>query len=120
MSPGTIRRIKEGPRMFQLGVNYRSHGGIVNCAHSVIELITHFWPYSIDRLAPEQGIVDGVKPIFLTAQDQDTATYKQFLFDNKWVLCLMSGRNLNLSILMSGEATSRLERNNVSRPIGSY
>jgi hypothetical protein len=106
--------------MFQLAVNYRSHGGIVNCAHSVVELITHFWPYTIDSLAPEQGIVDGVKPIFLTAQDQDTATYKQFLYDDKWVLCLVSERSLNLSILMSGEATSCLERNNVSRTIGSY
>ncbi|KAG1718094.1 uncharacterized protein EDB91DRAFT_1231737 [Suillus paluster] len=30
------------PTMFQLAINYRSHGGIVNCAHSVIEIITRF------------------------------------------------------------------------------
>ena len=60
--------------MFQLAINYRSHAGIVNCAHSVIELITRFWPYTIDSLAQEQGIVDGPKPIFLSTEGQDTAT----------------------------------------------
>jgi hypothetical protein len=69
--------------MFQLAINYRSHAGIVNCAHSVIELITEFWPYTIDSLAPEQGIVDGSKPIFLSAQGQDTATYMRFLVEDK-------------------------------------
>lgn len=83
MNPGTIGGIREGPRMFQLAVNYRSHGGIVNCAHSIIELITRFWPYAIDNLAPEQGTVDGLKPTFISAQDQDTATYKRFLFGDK-------------------------------------
>jgi hypothetical protein len=75
-------RMIKGPRMFQLAVNYRSHGGIVNCAHSVIQLITQFWPYAIDNLAPEQGMVDGLKPIFLSAH-QDMAACKQFLFGNK-------------------------------------
>jgi hypothetical protein len=69
--------------MFQLAVNYRSHGGIVNCAHSVIQLITQFWPYTIDHLAPEQGIVDGLKPIFLSAQDQNMAAYETFLVGDK-------------------------------------
>ena len=41
----------------------------MNCAHSVIELITQFWPDSIDILAPEKGIVKGLKPIFLWGQD---------------------------------------------------
>ncbi|KAG1720128.1 uncharacterized protein EDB91DRAFT_1257152 [Suillus paluster] len=66
------------PTMFQLGMNYRSHGGIVNCAHSVIELITKFWPDSIDHLQPEKGMVDGVKPIFFMGPDDDTCC-KQFL-----------------------------------------
>ncbi|TFK38654.1 hypothetical protein BDQ12DRAFT_96280 [Crucibulum laeve] len=68
------------PRTFQLAVNYRSHAGIVNCAHSVIDLITRFWPYSIDKLARERGIVDGSKPIFFSGWDGDSAGYEQFLF----------------------------------------
>ncbi|RXW14070.1 hypothetical protein EST38_g11783 [Candolleomyces aberdarensis] len=66
-------------RTFQLAVNYRSHGGIVRCATAVVELITHFWPYAIDSLVPEQGIVDGAKPIFFSGWDTDTFKYEQFL-----------------------------------------
>lgn len=61
-------------------MNYRSHGGIVNCADSVIQLITQFWPYSIDILAKEKGIIDGLKPVFFTGWNQDTVRYEQFLF----------------------------------------
>ncbi|KAH6917671.1 hypothetical protein BKA70DRAFT_1139349 [Coprinopsis sp. MPI-PUGE-AT-0042] len=67
-------------KTFQLTVNYRSHGGIVRCAHSVIELITHFWPYAIDSMAPEQGIVDGLKPVFYSGWDSSNVRYEQFLF----------------------------------------
>jgi hypothetical protein len=63
------------PQSFQLATNYRSHAGIVNCAHSVIDLITKFWPYSIDALAREKGIVDGAKPIFLNGWDTDNVRY---------------------------------------------
>ncbi|KAI6133857.1 hypothetical protein EV401DRAFT_2204741 [Pisolithus croceorrhizus] len=66
------------PESFQLAVNYRSHGGIVNCAHSVIELISHFWPNSIDHLQPEHGIIDGSKPLFFTGWGKDATHYQQF------------------------------------------
>lgn len=66
------------PELYQLAVNYRSHSGIVNCAHSVIELITKFWPNSIDRLAPEVGIVHGFKPVFFSKEDPDQL--ERFLF----------------------------------------
>ncbi|KAG2131228.1 P-loop containing nucleoside triphosphate hydrolase protein [Suillus bovinus] len=68
------------PTTFQLAINYRSHGGIVNCAHSVIELITKFWRNTIDNLQPEKGVVDGLKPVFFTGWDKDTVRYEQFLF----------------------------------------
>lgn len=54
------------PAEFQLTVNFRSHAGIVNCAHSIIQLIQTFWPHSIDALAAEEGIVEGKAPIFFT------------------------------------------------------
>ncbi|KAG2070722.1 hypothetical protein BDR04DRAFT_1076592 [Suillus decipiens] len=66
------------PAMFQLATNYRSHNGIVNCAHSVIKLITKFWPNAIDHLQPEKGMVDGVKPVFFTDVDNDNHC-KRFL-----------------------------------------
>ncbi|KAF8895020.1 hypothetical protein CPB84DRAFT_1782432 [Gymnopilus junonius] len=71
---------QEPPQTFQLTVNYRSHGGIVQCAHSVIELITEFWPYAIDILSKEKGVVDGSKPVFFSGWDSDTVRYEQFLF----------------------------------------
>ncbi|KAK0444909.1 uncharacterized protein EV420DRAFT_1721414 [Desarmillaria tabescens] len=71
-------RCKQPPEMFQLTVNYRSHAGIVDCAHSIIELITTFWEDSIDRLSPEMGIIDGVKPIFFN--NEDRAQLDQFIF----------------------------------------
>ena len=68
------------PKSFQLAINYRSHGGIVSCAHSVVELITTFWPYAIDTLSREEGVVDGLKPVFFHGWDSDTVRYEQFLF----------------------------------------
>ena len=68
------------PKTFHLLTNYRSHGGIVKCAHSVIELITQFWPYAIDILAEEKGIVDGIRPVFFTGWDNDNVRYESFLF----------------------------------------
>ncbi|KAG8982207.1 hypothetical protein FRB93_008303 [Tulasnella sp. JGI-2019a] len=77
--------VKEGkrqavhPAFFQLSVNYRSHGGIVNAATSVVSLITKLFPHSIDALAPERGMVDGPKPVFFTGWGEDVR-YEQFLF----------------------------------------
>ena len=56
------------PKTYELTVNYRSHGGIVNCARSVVELMVLYWPHSIDRLRPERASVDGPKPIFFSDQ----------------------------------------------------
>ncbi|KAF8151989.1 hypothetical protein K438DRAFT_1988110 [Mycena galopus ATCC 62051] len=71
------------PRTFQLTVNYRSHAGIVNCAHTVIEVIAMFWPYSIDLLARERGTVDGLRPVFFTGFDSGNVQYEQFLFGDR-------------------------------------
>ncbi|KAF5377115.1 hypothetical protein D9757_008781 [Collybiopsis confluens] len=68
------------PKTFELLINYRSHSGITNCAHSIIELITLFWKDSIDRLAPERGVVAGLKPSFFVGWDEDAAGLDHFLF----------------------------------------
>ncbi|KAJ6573853.1 hypothetical protein DFH09DRAFT_1311930 [Mycena vulgaris] len=71
------------PRTFQLTVNYRSHAGIVNCAHTVIEVITMLWPYQIDVLDRERGTVDGLRPVFFTGFDSGNVQYEQFLFGDR-------------------------------------
>ncbi|EPQ56620.1 P-loop containing nucleoside triphosphate hydrolase protein [Gloeophyllum trabeum ATCC 11539] len=79
-SRSTVTYSPEPPRTFQLAINYRSHAGIVRCAHSIVELITRFWPHSIDSLGEEKGIVEGLRPIFFGCSDLDTVRYEQFLF----------------------------------------
>ena len=52
------------PAFFQLSTNYRSPGGIVDCARSVIDLLTLF-PRAIDVLDRERGVIPGLRPLFL-------------------------------------------------------
>ncbi|THH29326.1 hypothetical protein EUX98_g4867 [Antrodiella citrinella] len=54
----------KNPRLFQLVKNYRSHGGIVKCAQSILDLLMHFWPDSIDHIADETDSIPGPTPIF--------------------------------------------------------
>jgi len=76
----TQRRAAVHPKAFTLAINYRSHGGIINCAHSIVQLLMSLWPNSIDALDREQGLVDGPKPVFFTGCDTESAHYEQFLF----------------------------------------
>lgn len=61
-------------------MNYRSHGGIINAASSVIDLVTQFFPDSIDSLAKERGLVLGPKPVFFHGWQDGAVRYEQFLF----------------------------------------
>ncbi|CAE6534820.1 unnamed protein product [Rhizoctonia solani] len=67
------------PALFHLAVNYRSHGGIVDCASSVVELISELFPYSIDKLSKETGLIDGPKPLFFSGWDREVVRFEQFL-----------------------------------------
>lgn len=44
------------------------------------------WPDSIDALDPEQGLVDGPKPIFFSGWDRGSVHYEQFLFGEAYVM----------------------------------
>ena len=98
------------PQSFQLVTNFRSHGGIVKCAHSIIALIMRFWPYMIDVLPQEKGIVDGIKPIFFSGWDQYNVRYEYFLFGTASVyltpLFDAFSHNTKVDIILN------LERNN--------
>ncbi|KAM5542268.1 hypothetical protein V8D89_004141 [Ganoderma adspersum] len=63
---------------FYLTTNYRSHAGIVNCADSVVRLITEYWPDVIDRLPQEKGMSPGTKPLVFS--DQNAAKLQRSLF----------------------------------------
>ena len=76
------------PTSFQLVTNYRSHGGIVRCAHSIVEIITAFWPSAIDRLAPEEGVVDGPRPTFFYGWGSENTGHSQFFAELKLLINL--------------------------------
>jgi hypothetical protein len=67
------------PALFHLAVNYRSHGGIVDCASSITQLISDLFPYSIDKLKKETGITDGPKPVFFSGWERGVVRFEQFL-----------------------------------------
>jgi hypothetical protein len=78
-------RRREESKSFQLTVNYRSHGGIVDCASSIISVITDLFPYSIDAMGRESGIVSGAKPTFFEPSTKGNADYTQLLTGKSYV-----------------------------------
>nr|POE80710.1 tpr and ankyrin repeat-containing protein 1 [Quercus suber] len=59
--------------VFQLSQNFRTHAGILNLAQSVINLIYHFFPLSIDTLRPETSLIDGQVPVLLKSVNGENA-----------------------------------------------
>ncbi|XP_011091752.2 uncharacterized protein LOC105172113 [Sesamum indicum] len=51
--------------VFSLSQNFRTHTGVLRLAQSVIDLICHFFPQSIDVLAPETSLIYGESPVVL-------------------------------------------------------
>ncbi|ORY39423.1 P-loop containing nucleoside triphosphate hydrolase protein [Rhizoclosmatium globosum] len=62
---------KHRPTQFQLTRNYRSHDGILRLAASVLDLITAYFPNSIDVMARDLGAVDGPLPVCFLGTDRD-------------------------------------------------
>ena len=58
------------PQIMPLIYNYRSHSGILNLASSVVSLLQEYFPESFDKLAKDQGQLDGPKPVLLGSCSQ--------------------------------------------------
>lgn len=65
--------------LFQLNYNFRTHAGVLKLAQSVINLICHLFPYSIDFLNPETSFISGESPILLETGSTDAL---RMLFEN--------------------------------------
>lgn len=59
------------PDIWQLTKNFRTHSGVVRIANSIVDLITYFFPDSIDKLDPEVSLVHGPSPIFIDGCSED-------------------------------------------------
>ncbi|XP_074323795.1 uncharacterized protein LOC141660706 [Apium graveolens] len=57
--------------LFQLNYNFRTHAGVLKLAQSVISLIYHFFPYSIDFLNPETSLISGESPVLVETGSTD-------------------------------------------------
>ncbi|KAG1683154.1 TPR and ankyrin repeat-containing protein 1 [Nymphon striatum] len=56
---------------YQLRYNYRSHDGILKLASSVLDILSHFFPESFDKMDPDQGLFNGPKPYIIEAVKMD-------------------------------------------------
>ncbi|KIP05323.1 hypothetical protein PHLGIDRAFT_154223 [Phlebiopsis gigantea 11061_1 CR5-6] len=82
--PALMFRVEKGqnthnPQTFYLNRNFRSQAGIVHCAQTVLDAIMQIWPYSVDVIAPEKGMLDGQTPLFIGGVDFDVPHFEQFM-----------------------------------------
>ncbi|XP_074273009.1 uncharacterized protein LOC141596682 [Silene latifolia] len=88
--------------IFQLSENFRTHGGILNLGQSVIELVYHFFPQSIDKLSPETSHIFGEAPILLESGSDEDAIVTIF-GNNGNVGCNLVGFGAEQVILVRDE-----------------
>jgi tetratricopeptide (TPR) repeat protein len=58
---------KEVPELQQLTQNFRTHAGVLGLANSVVTLLVRWFPETVDRMREETALVQGQRPVFLTA-----------------------------------------------------
>ncbi|XP_060188336.1 uncharacterized protein LOC132617360 isoform X2 [Lycium barbarum] len=82
-SKGDARRKDKGhiSSVFQLLQNFRTHTGVLQLAQSVINLLAHYFPQSVDVLKPETSLVAGAAPVLLKPGDDENAI--KTIFGNK-------------------------------------
>lgn len=64
--------------IFHLTQNFRTHAGILKLSQSIVELLYHFFPHSIDPLKPETSLIFGEAPVVLQSGDDENAIIKIF------------------------------------------
>ncbi|KAB1205205.1 putative helicase MAGATAMA 3 [Morella rubra] len=106
--------------IFHLRQNFRTHDGVLKLAQSIIELIYHFFPQSIDVLEPETSLVNGEAPIFLQSGDNGNAIVTIFGstgntgasivgFGAEQKKCLVQDRKLDGSLVQAMQVASSSE-----------
>ncbi|XP_047266599.1 uncharacterized protein LOC107869201 isoform X2 [Capsicum annuum] len=82
-SKGDTRRNDKGhlSRVFQLLQNFRTHTRVLKLAQSVINLLGHYFPQSVDVLQAETSFIDGPAPVLLKPGNGENSILT--LFGNK-------------------------------------
>ncbi|RAL49278.1 hypothetical protein DM860_017558 [Cuscuta australis] len=53
--------------------NFRTHAGVLKLAQSVIDILSHYFPLSIDALKPESSLIYGEAPVLLRQGSHENA-----------------------------------------------
>ncbi|KAK9117954.1 hypothetical protein Scep_016047 [Stephania cephalantha] len=75
-SSGDKMKDKDQPRMsklFHLNQNFRTHDGILRLSQSVIDILYHYFPLSVDILNPETSLIYGEAPVLLESGSDENA-----------------------------------------------
>ncbi|WJX69972.1 hypothetical protein P8452_54132 [Trifolium repens] len=59
--------------IFLLNQNFRTHAGVLKLSQSIIELLSRFFPHSIDSLKPETSLIYGEAPVVLECGNRENA-----------------------------------------------
>ena len=111
MGNGSQTRGQMSP-IFHLKQNFRTHAGVLKLGKSVIELIYHFFPHSIDILPHETSLIFGEAPILLESGSEENAIVT--IFGNAGN---MSGGNL---VGLGAEQVILVRDDCVRKEISSY
>ncbi|KAG8703475.1 hypothetical protein FRC09_004144 [Ceratobasidium sp. 395] len=101
------RKIPAPFSTFELSVNFRSHGGIVRYAASLVELIYTLFPNSIDHMEPETARTPGPTPLLFVSPNNDESAFVRHLLDSRSANETPFGAHQ--AIIVRSEATARLE-----------
>jgi DNA polymerase III delta prime subunit len=101
-SNGETNNINRVPNFYHLKQNFRTHSGVVDLANTVVELLVHFFPQSIDKLEPEFSLVEGPLPIYLSSAEDILSSIFSSSSENQRLQC---GFGAEQVILVRDEVT---------------
>ncbi|KAF5747513.1 hypothetical protein HS088_TW05G00235 [Tripterygium wilfordii] len=64
--------------IFNLSHNFRTHAGVLKLSQSIMELLYHFFPNSVDVLNPETSLIYGELPVLLESENNKNAIISIF------------------------------------------
>lgn len=59
------------PPVHSLALNYRTHAGILDCAHVCVTLLKAMFPLALDTLPRERAFFDGPAPLLLNSFNEE-------------------------------------------------
>lgn len=87
--------------------NFRTHAGVLRLAQSVIDILCHYFPQSIDALAPETSLIYGEAPVLLRPGSDENAIVTIFGNSGRSISGKMVGFGAEQVILVRDESAKK-------------